>query len=137
MSQHTKVNKNHNKLLIVLLLLTKTGTMTIGDLAMINGLLFQLSMPLGFLGSVYREVRQALLDMQSMFAIMACDPSVKVIFTNPNNIYLSQSYTYHCFIHTIFFTRTKLTLSHWLSIKKMHPLSFEMLALGIKMANLF
>lgn len=55
--------------------------MTIGDLAMVNGLLFQLSMPLGFLGSVYREVRQALLDMQSMFAIMACDPSVKVFFT--------------------------------------------------------
>lgn len=52
--------------------------MTIGDLVMVNGLLFQLAMPLGFLGSVYREVRQALLDMQSMFAIMACDPSVKV-----------------------------------------------------------
>ncbi|XP_025414077.1 ATP-binding cassette sub-family B member 7, mitochondrial-like isoform X2 [Sipha flava] len=53
------------------------GNMTIGDLAMVNGLLFQLSMPLGFLGSVYREVRQALIDMQSMFSIMACDPSVK------------------------------------------------------------
>ncbi|XP_050542303.1 iron-sulfur clusters transporter ABCB7, mitochondrial [Daktulosphaira vitifoliae] len=53
------------------------GNMTIGDLAMVNGLLFQLSMPLGFLGSVYREVRQALLDMQSMFGIMACNPSIK------------------------------------------------------------
>lgn len=52
--------------------------MTVGDLAMVNALLFQLSMPLGFLGSVYREVRQALIDMQSMFAIMACDPSIKV-----------------------------------------------------------
>lgn len=52
--------------------------MTVGDLVMVNGLLFQLSIPLGFLGSVYREVRQALIDMQTMFTLMAKNPTIKV-----------------------------------------------------------
>ncbi|OGS92445.1 MAG: metal ABC transporter permease [Gallionellales bacterium GWA2_60_18] len=46
------------------------GTMTVGDLVLVNVFLIQLYMPLHFLGFVYREIRHALADMEKMFGLL-------------------------------------------------------------------
>jgi ATP-binding cassette subfamily B protein len=46
------------------------GTMSIGDLVLVNAFLLQLYVPLNFLGVIYREIRQALTDMDRMFRLL-------------------------------------------------------------------
>lgn len=53
------------------------GTMTLGDLVMINAFMIQLYIPLNFLGFVYREIRHSLADMERMFGLLEENPDVK------------------------------------------------------------
>jgi ATP-binding cassette subfamily B protein len=53
------------------------GTQTIGDFVFINAILMQLSIPLNFIGFIYREIRQSLTDIEQMFDLLDENPEVK------------------------------------------------------------
>ncbi|MCC2098471.1 MAG: ABC transporter ATP-binding protein/permease [Hyphomicrobiales bacterium] len=55
----------------------RNGTNTIGDFVLLNAMMIQLYQPLNFMGMVYREIKQATIDIEAMFDILAQDPEIQ------------------------------------------------------------
>jgi ATP-binding cassette subfamily B protein len=53
------------------------GVNTVGDLVMINTMMIQLYQPLNFMGMLYREIKQAVIDIEMMFAILSRNPEIR------------------------------------------------------------
>jgi ATP-binding cassette, subfamily B, heavy metal transporter len=55
----------------------QAGTQTVGDFVMINAMMIQLYQPLNFMGMVYREIKQAIIDIENMFAILSLKAEIE------------------------------------------------------------
>lgn len=55
----------------------RNGTNTVGDFVLVNAMMIQLYVPLNFMGMVYREIKQAVIDIEKMFAVLLQKPEVK------------------------------------------------------------
>jgi ATP-binding cassette subfamily B protein len=57
----------------------RSGRNTVGDFVMVNAMMIQLYQPLNFMGMVYREIKQAVIDIEKMFGVLQRNPEVKDI----------------------------------------------------------
>src|SRR4030088_2829928 len=55
----------------------RSGKNTVGDFVMVNAMMIQLYQPLNFMGMVYREIKQAIIDIEKMFSVLLRNPEIK------------------------------------------------------------
>jgi ATP-binding cassette subfamily B protein len=57
----------------------RSGSKTVGDFVLVNAMMIQLYQPLNFMGMVYREIKQAIIDIEKMFSVLSRNPEIKDI----------------------------------------------------------
>ena len=62
--------------MVMAVLGVQSGELSVGDFVLVNAYMLQITLPLNFLGTVYREIRQALIDMGEMFDLLEQSPEV-------------------------------------------------------------
>src|SRR3984893_16131297 len=55
----------------------RSGSKTVGDFVLVNAMMIQLYQPLNFMGMVYREIKQAIIDIEKMFNVLSRNPEIK------------------------------------------------------------
>ncbi|WP_366555066.1 ABCB family ABC transporter ATP-binding protein/permease [Aquibaculum sediminis] len=63
-------------LMLVAAVRVQAGTMTVGDFVAVNAYMMQLAQPLNFIGFVYREIKQALVDMETMYTLLRVEQEI-------------------------------------------------------------
>ena len=58
-------------------LAVRSGQATVGDFVLVNALMIQLYMPLNFIGSSYREIKQGLIDVEQMFTLLKVNAEIE------------------------------------------------------------
>jgi ATP-binding cassette, subfamily B, heavy metal transporter len=76
MGQGTIFGIGMTVMMVMSALAVMRGEQTIGDFVFVNAMLMQLSVPLNFIGFVYREIRQGLTDIEQMFDLLEVDPEI-------------------------------------------------------------
>src|SRR6266852_5724053 len=71
------LNAGQTAIMLMCAIEVRNGAKTVGDFVLVNAMMIQLYQPLNFMGMVYREIKQAIIDIEKMFSVLSRNPEIK------------------------------------------------------------